>query len=78
MVKYDMAMRTLVITMNWMAMDSPHISALTEIPVRTINSIWARAIERDFDPSRRPFRICEAHVVDAPRSGRPKKKGLKA
>ncbi|KAJ5564780.1 hypothetical protein N7513_001022 [Penicillium frequentans] len=73
MAKYDMAMRTLVITMKWMGMDPLHISALTEMPVRTINSIWARAIERGFDPSRRPIMICEAHVIDAPRSGRPKK-----
>ncbi|KAJ6017592.1 hypothetical protein N7451_000971 [Penicillium sp. IBT 35674x] len=73
MVKYDMAMRTLVISMELVGMDPQHISALTEMPVRTINSIWDRATERGFDPLRRPFMNCEAHVVDAPRSGRPKK-----
>jgi len=37
-----------------------------------INALYARALERGFDTERRPLTITEAHVADAPRTGRPK------
>ncbi|KAJ5563410.1 hypothetical protein N7535_008574 [Penicillium sp. DV-2018c] len=47
--------------------------SLLGIPKNTIRDIHSRAIQRDFDPDRRPLEICDAIVADAPRSGRPEK-----
>lgn len=49
------------------------IADLTRIPERTINSIYARAIERGFDPNVLPLVLKDTHLEDAPRTGRPKK-----
>lgn len=40
---------------------------------RQVNRIYAKALERGFDPTARPLHICNQHLEDAPRSGRPKK-----
>lgn len=69
----DIATRALIIGLKSTGKTSTEVSELTEISVRTINSIYARAIERGFDPNFRPLKICDAYLVDAPRSGRPKK-----
>ena len=42
----------------------------------TINRIYAKAIERGFDPNIRPMIIKDEWVEDAPRSGRPRKHTL--
>jgi transposase len=48
------------------------IAKETGLSARTINSIYARAIERGFEPNE-PLRIDDRFLVDAPRSGRPRK-----
>jgi hypothetical protein len=50
-----------------------YISDWTGIPTETVKAIYNRAIERGFDPSKRPFTLIDAYVADASRSGRPKK-----
>ncbi|KAJ6276523.1 hypothetical protein J3E71DRAFT_348000 [Bipolaris maydis] len=49
------------------------ITDLTGIEKRTLNKIYARAIERGFDPAERPLNLRDEHVQDASRSGRPSK-----
>jgi transposase len=49
------------------------IAGQLEIPIRTINDIYARAIKRGFDPNYKPFTLKPEHVQDASRSGRPSK-----
>jgi len=46
------------------------VSSLTGISPRTIDSIYARAIKRGFDPLKRPLEIRPKWVEDTPRSGR--------
>jgi hypothetical protein len=48
------------------------IAKETGLSARTINSIYARAIERGFEPNE-PLRIDDRFLVDALRSGRPRK-----
>jgi transposase len=52
---------------------SIEISETTGLSVRQVNRIYARAIERGFDPNHRPIHIQDAYLIDAPRSGRPSK-----
>jgi len=52
---------------------SAQISEETGISVRQINRIYARAIERGFEPNCRPFLLKDEWLEDAPRSGRPSK-----
>jgi transposase len=49
------------------------IEAATGVSARTINSIYARALERGFDPNQRPMVIEDHHVQNGPRTGRPSK-----
>jgi transposase len=49
------------------------VAEITGLPKRTINSIYARAIARGFDPNRQPLEIRDDMLQDNPRSGRPKK-----
>jgi len=72
----DISTRSLVV-----ALKSPHggkptsqIHELTGIPPRTIDSIYAKAIQRGFEPNHLPIQIRDSHVTDAPRSGRPTKR----
>jgi hypothetical protein len=73
MVKYDVATRTAAIMMSVFGMEPRYISDWTGIPTETVKTIYNRAIERGFDPSKRPFTLVDAYVADATRSGRPKK-----
>ena len=43
------------------------------ISKRTINNVYARAIQRGFDPNVLPLTIKDEYLQDAPRSGRPSK-----
>jgi hypothetical protein len=71
----DIATRALVV-----ALKSPvggrstaEIHAITGLAPRTIDSIYARAISRGFEPNELPLVLRNIHVEDAPRSGRPSK-----
>ena len=54
-------------------MTSANISAQTGISIRQVHRIYARAIERGFDPNERPFILKDEWLEDSPRSGRPTK-----
>jgi transposase len=55
------------------AKTTAEIAGHLEISPRTVNKIYARAIERGFDPNHKPFSLKPEYVEDAPRSGRPSK-----
>lgn len=72
----DIATRALIITLKSSfggAKTTPEVSCLTGIPARTVNSIYARAIERGFDPNVRPLDLKDEHLKDGVRLGRPSK-----
>ncbi|OOQ82630.1 hypothetical protein PEBR_40468 [Penicillium brasilianum] len=73
MVKYDIATRTTAIMMSVFGVEPRYISDWTGIPTETVKIIYKRAVERGFDPSKRPFTLIDAYVADASRSGRPRK-----
>ena len=67
----DIATRAFVVALKSSGgKTSVEIAEATGLSVRQINRIYARAIERGFDPNHRPFQVQDAHLVDAPRSGR--------
>lgn len=65
--------RAIVISLVTTGQTFAQVSELLNIPIRTLQSIYARAIERGFDPSHRPLVVHDHFVADAPRSGRPRK-----
>jgi transposase len=70
---FDLATRALIIAYKADGKTNQEITGLTGVEKRTINSIYARAIERGFDPAVRPMRLENKHIEDAKRSGRPSK-----
>ena len=52
------------------------IEAITGLSKSIINTIYARAIERGFDPNIVPLALKDEYLKDAPRSGRPSKQTL--
>jgi transposase len=52
---------------------SAEVAAKTGLSVRSVNRIYARAIERGFEPNQSPLVIQDEWLEDAPRSGRPTK-----
>jgi transposase len=73
MVVFDLATRALIIAYKADGKTNQEITGMTGAEKRTINSIYARAIERGFDPAVRPLKLENKHVEDAPRTGRPSK-----
>ncbi|KAF4414769.1 hypothetical protein FACUT_13982 [Fusarium acutatum] len=72
----DIATRALVVTLKAPAgggKTSREIESITGIPRRTVDSIYAKAIKRGFEPNERPLRILNSLVEDGQRSGRPSK-----
>ena len=73
--KTDIATRAIIVTLK-----SPlgerstnQIADLTGLNPRTINAIYAKAIQRRFDPYRYPITIKDAYIEDGYRPGRPTK-----
>lgn len=71
----DIATRALIVTLKSpvCGKTSVEISEKTGISVRQVNRIYARAIERGFDPNHVPLTLRDKWLEDAPRSGRPTK-----
>lgn len=70
----DIATRALVVTLKSSGgKTSSEVHELTGISIRTINSIYGRAITNGFDPNQRPIVIRDSFLTDLPRSGRPSK-----
>ena len=56
----DIATRALIVTLKaptGAAKTSIEISSITGIPIRTIDSIYARAIKRGFEPNQHPLSL---------------------
>lgn len=72
---HDIATRALVVTLKSVAGKSnSEVCYLTGLPESTVRSIYAKAIKRGFEyNASQPITICNAHLEDAPRSGRPTK-----
>ncbi|KAF2189324.1 hypothetical protein K469DRAFT_63154 [Zopfia rhizophila CBS 207.26] len=71
----DIATRALVVALKspFGGKTTPEIVEKTGLSKRTINDIYARAIQRGFDPNHIPLVIKDEYLQDAPRSGRPTK-----
>ena len=70
----DIATRAFIVALKASGgKSSTEIAALTGLSKRLVNLIYARAIERGFDPNVIPFHIEDAYLTDLPRSGRPVK-----
>ncbi len=50
------------------------VAAMTGVKPRTVNNIYARAIERGFEPNGIPFIIKDSYFEDGPKTGRPTKR----
>ena len=73
-VNTDEATRAQICTLKAPAgggLSNKKVSQITGVPATTIGDIYRRAIRRGFDPLRLPLTIRNAHVQDAPRTGRP-------
>ncbi|KAM5352989.1 hypothetical protein ACJ41O_005711 [Fusarium nematophilum] len=72
----DIATRALVVALKAPCSGKPteEVAAITGLSVRQVNRIYARAIERGFDPNLRPIVVRDDYLRDAPRSGRPMKR----
>jgi len=70
----DISTRALVVTLKspFVGKSTLQIADETGLSPRTIDSIYARAISRGFEPNR-PLKILPRFLEDAPRSGRPRK-----
>jgi len=72
----DLATRAVIVSLKtpFGGKTTAQIACRLGIPERTINRIYARAIERGFDPNQEPLVLKDEYLIDAPRSGRPKKR----
>lgn len=66
------ATRASVVTLKATGQRSDDVAYIVGITRRAVDKIYARAIERGFDPAIRPLRVPDVCVTDAPRSGRPR------
>ncbi|KAF1981718.1 hypothetical protein K402DRAFT_312670, partial [Aulographum hederae CBS 113979] len=71
----DIATRALVVALKSpiVGKSTAEVIEKTGLSKSTINTIYARAIERGFDPNILPLVIKNEYLIDAPRSGRPSK-----
>ncbi|KAF1839267.1 hypothetical protein BDW02DRAFT_483141, partial [Decorospora gaudefroyi] len=75
---FDIATRSMIVAYKADGKSNADITALTGVEKRTINGIYARAIERGFDPGQKPLKLLNKYLEDAPRSGRPATKNQQA
>lgn len=70
----DIATRAFVVSMKspFGGKTSEDISHKTGLSVRQVNRIYARAINRGFDPNQEPLVIKDAFLEDSKRTGRPR------
>ncbi len=74
MAPFEQATRAQIITLKAIDKTTAEVIAITGLSELAIQSIYSRAIQREFDPAIRPIVNLNKHVEDAPRSGRPSKK----
>jgi hypothetical protein len=73
MVVFNLDTRALIIAYKADSKTNQEITGITSTKKRTINSIYAQAINRGFDPAIRPLKLENKHVKDALRTKRPSK-----
>jgi hypothetical protein len=68
----DIATRAMVVSLKapCSSKTTAEVAGITGLSNRQVNRIYARAIERGFDPNQRPLSIRDEYLEDAPRSGR--------
>jgi hypothetical protein len=73
--KVGPALRAAVLTLKASAIGktTSQVTSITGLSKRTINDIFAQAIQRGFDPNSVPLDIRSEYVEDAPRASRPTK-----
>ncbi|KAK2471173.1 hypothetical protein H9L39_17404 [Fusarium oxysporum f. sp. albedinis] len=71
----DIATRAFVVSLKapCSGKTTNEVAEITGLSTRQVNRIYARAIERGFDPNIRPLILRDAYLEDPPRTGRPKK-----
>lgn len=69
----DIAIRALVVGLKFSGKTTLEVAGLVGISTRQVNRIYAKAIERGFDPACRPLLLKNDFLTDAPRSSRPSK-----
>ncbi|PHH59858.1 hypothetical protein CDD81_2437 [Ophiocordyceps australis] len=75
-LKTDIATRASAITLKYSGKTTDEVALLVGISSRQVSRIWAKAIERGFDPAAQQLLIRDEFLTDAPRSGRPRKQKL--
>lgn len=72
----DVPTRALVVGLKSIGKTYPEISELTGVATSTAKKIYLRAVDRGFDPAKRPLEISEAYLADSSRTltPTPKKK----
>jgi hypothetical protein len=75
----DVPTRALVVGLKSIGKTYPEISELTGVATSTAKKIYLRAVDRGFDPAKRPLEISEAYLADSSRTltPTPKKKKKK-
>jgi hypothetical protein len=75
----DIATRAFVVALKSSGgKTTPEVAEATGLPLRTVNHIYARAIQRGFDLNHRPIIIKDKYLRDTPRSGRPSRQSTEA
>ncbi|KAJ5646675.1 hypothetical protein N7490_003047 [Penicillium lividum] len=73
----DLAIRAQVVTLKaHTSMNTQEIASRTGLTPQSVNRIYARAIDRGFDPNTFPALVELRFVEDAPRTGRPRKQEI--
>lgn len=67
------ATRASIMTLKATSQRSDDVAYMFGVTRRAVDKIYARAINRGFDPAVRPIRVPNECINNAPRSGRPKK-----
>ncbi|OBT67633.1 hypothetical protein VE03_03808 [Pseudogymnoascus sp. 23342-1-I1] len=71
----DISTRALIVTLKspFGGKTTAEVAEKTGLSSRQVNKIYARAIERGFDPNHTPLTLRDEWLQDAPRTGRPLK-----
>lgn len=72
-MRHDICIRSAVITLKATGKTTKETAYLTGVSQRSVNEIYARAIQRGFDAAIHPLNLKDIHLQDDPRSGRPRK-----
>ncbi|KAM4056938.1 hypothetical protein HRG_014824 [Hirsutella rhossiliensis] len=77
-MKTDIATGALTVTLKapCSGKSSTEIASFTRLSIRTVISIYARPVERGFEPNELPLTVRDEWPQNASRSGRPSKQAL--